>query len=58
METTGGDASWLNGKNKRQKISIHNMVISGIIDTNQHEKNGPVPQKHHQKSIDARYIVN
>ena len=38
METTGGDASWLNGKNERHKIRIHNMVISGIIDNNQQEK--------------------
>ena len=37
MENTGGDASWLNGKNERHNISIHNMVREGIIGINQHE---------------------
>ena len=37
METTGSDASWTNGNNERQKISIHNMVRSVLIDGNQHE---------------------
>ena len=40
METTGGDASWINGKNERHNRSIHNMVRSGLLDSNQHEKNG------------------
>ena len=37
METTGGDESWINGKNKRHNRSIHNMVRAGILDSNQHE---------------------
>ena len=37
METTGGDASWLNVNNKIHNISIHNMVISSLIESNQHE---------------------
>ena len=37
METTGGDAYWLNVKNERQKISIQNMVTEGLIDSNKHE---------------------
>ena len=37
METTGSDASCFNGKNERHNRSIHNMVIEGLIDSNQHE---------------------
>ena len=37
METNGDDAYWLNGKNERNKISIHNMVKSALLDINQHE---------------------
>ena len=37
METTGGDTYWINGKNKEQNRSIHNMVKVGITDSNQHE---------------------
>ena len=37
METNGFDASWLNGKNEKHNRSIHNMVISGLIGSNQHE---------------------
>ena len=37
METTGGDASWINGNNERHNRSIHNMVISYLLDSNQHE---------------------
>ena len=54
MENTGGDASWLNGNNERHNRSIHNMVIAGLLDINQHAKNGPVQQRHHQKSIYAK----
>ena len=36
METTGGDASWINGNNKRHNRNIHNMVIAVNIDSNQH----------------------
>ena len=37
MESTGGDASCLNGNNKRKNISIHNMVRSALLHSNQHE---------------------
>ena len=37
METTGGDASWLNGNNEPHNIKIHNMVRSGLIYINQNE---------------------
>ena len=37
METTDGDASCPNRDNKRNKRSIHNVVISGFIDSDQHE---------------------
>ena len=37
METTGGDASWINRKSEHQTIDIHNMVRSGLLDSNQHE---------------------
>ena len=36
METTGGDAYCINENNERHNISIKNMVISGIIESNQH----------------------
>ena len=36
METTGGYASRINGKNERHNGSIHNMVRAGHIDINQH----------------------
>ena len=38
METTGGDASWLNGKNEWHNRIILNMVISGLLDRNQQGK--------------------
>ena len=37
METTGGDASWLNGKNEIHNRSIHNMVREALLDSDQHE---------------------
>ena len=37
METTGGDASWLNGNNKRHNRSIHNMVRAALLYIHQHE---------------------
>ena len=37
METNDGDAYWINGKNKRQNRSMHNMVREGLIVSNQHE---------------------
>ena len=57
METTGVDASWLNGKDEIHNISIHNMVISGLLDSNQHEKNGDAHQRHQQRFIYAEYAV-
>ena len=38
MENTGGDAYCLNIKNERHNRSIHNMVKSGLLDSNQHGK--------------------
>ena len=38
METTGGYASWINESNKKHNRTINNMVRSGLIDSNQHEK--------------------
>ena len=40
---------------EQQNISIHNIVKSGIIESNQHLKNGVVQQKHHIKYIDKKY---
>ena len=37
MENTGGDSSWINVNNERHNIIIHNMVIAGLLDSNQHE---------------------
>ena len=37
LETTGGDTSWLNGKNKHHNIIIHNIVRSCLIISNQHK---------------------
>ena len=37
METTSGDASWLNWKNKIQNWIVHNMVIQVLLDINKHE---------------------
>ena len=37
METTGGDASCLNGNNEIHNRNIRNIVISGILDINHHE---------------------
>ena len=38
METPGGDTSWINGNNERHNRSIHNMVITGLLESNKHEK--------------------
>ena len=38
VETTGGDASWINENNEKHNISIHNIVRAGLIDSNQHGK--------------------
>ena len=37
LDTTGGDASWLNGKNKLHNRIIYKMVISCLIVSNQNE---------------------
>ena len=58
METTGGDLSWLNVKNERHNISIHNMVISGHLDSNQHTKDEVVNQRHQKKSIYIKSTVD
>ena len=36
METADGDASWINKNIERPNKSIHNMVIAGILESNQH----------------------
>ena len=36
IETTGGDASRINGKNERHNISIQIMIREGLLDSNQH----------------------
>ena len=38
METAGGDASWINGKNERHNRRIHNMVRAALLDINKHLK--------------------
>ena len=57
METTGGDAFWLNGKNERHNRSIQNMVRSRLLDSNQHEKNGAVQKKYQKNFIYVEYTV-
>ena len=58
METTGIDATWLNGKNEIHNRSINNIVREGLIESNQQETNGSMQQRHHQKSIDTISTVN
>ena len=38
METTGDDASWLNGNNEIHTRSIHNMLRTGLLESNHNEK--------------------
>ena len=33
MENTGGDVSWINGKNERHNIIIHNILRAVLIDS-------------------------
>ena len=40
METTGGDASWLNGKNETHNRRIHKMIISVLIEINKNTNKG------------------
>ena len=37
METTGGNASWINRDKERYKVSIQNMVRAGLLESNQEE---------------------
>ena len=37
METNGGDASWLNGKNEQHNRRIYNISRAGLLYSNQHE---------------------
>ena len=37
METNGGDDSWINGNNEQHNIIIQNMIIAGLIGSNQNE---------------------
>ena len=39
LKTTGGDASWINGKNECHTRSIHNTFIAALLYSNQHENN-------------------
>ena len=36
METTGGDESLINGNNERTNRIINNMLITGLLDSNQY----------------------
>ena len=58
MENTGGDASWLNVINEQHNKSMHNMVRSGIIDSNQHGKIGVVQYNHQLNYMDAKLTVH
>ena len=58
MKTTGGDLSWLNVKNERHNRSIHNMVIAGLLESNQHTKYGGVNQIHQHNSIYVKSTVD
>ena len=42
MKTTGGDESRINGKNEIHNRSIHNILITGLLDSNQNGKNDAV----------------
>ena len=42
METNRGDSSWINRKNEIHNVRIYTMVRGGLLDSNQHEKNGAV----------------
>ena len=37
METTGSDDSWINVNNERHNRRIHNMLIAGLLDINNHK---------------------
>ena len=58
MENNSGCASWLNVHNRLHNRSIQNMVILGIIDSNQHGKNGFVQKKNWLKYINTKFTVH
>ena len=47
----------INGNIEIHKRSIKNIVIVGLIDSNKHEKNGAVQQKHQHRFIDEEYTM-
>ena len=57
-ETTGGDASWLNGKNERHNKSIHIVVREGLLESNQHKKNVTVQYRHWNNYKYVNYKVH
>ena len=40
METTVGDASWINANNERHNRSIHSMVEADLLGSNHDEHKG------------------
>ena len=57
METSGGYAGWLNGRNEWHNIIIHNMNITVLIDSNQYGNNLIVQQKHKMNYKYSKYTV-
>ena len=57
IETTDGDASWLNGNNEQNNRIIYSILREVLIDSTQHE-NKCVQKKHQLKYIYAKYTVN
>ena len=57
METTDGDASWLNGNNERHNRSIHIMVIAALLGSNRHKNkwycSGEISSKVHRCIINS-----
>ena len=56
MEISGGDAFWINGNNEKHNRSIHNIVIAGLLYSNQNEKHY-VQYIHQKRSIYAKYTI-
>ena len=56
METNGEDASYINGNNELQNRTIHNMVRSGLIVSNQH-KSCVVQKNCHLNYMYVKYTV-
>ena len=57
IKTSGGGVAWLNKKNERRNKNIYNMFIAGLLDSNQHFKNGAAPYDNQLKYIDANSTV-